>query len=430
MRTDSSPWWQVFVGFWIQALSIGSLVYAYGVVAVTIGEAFQPSRTMLMMGMAAMTLVSGLISPWLGAAVDRKSIRILMLMGMTSIGCGFLLMSMAGAMWQIPMVYALFMAFGYAMLGPLGASTLLSRWFTKRRGLAMGVAAMGTSFGGLAFPPLIQMLVDLYEWRVALRLIGLTVLALGVPVIWFFTVDRPSAIATAAETGEAGTADTNKNREAVLGARFWNTRSITSNRDFWIIALSVGIMFGAFTGTLGNLVPFARDLGIPLDQAALLMSIAAFMAIPGTLIFGAIADHVDIRAALAVIMVAIASGLLFFIGNPSHTSLMIGSFLVGIGGGGMIPVWSAMLARIFGAVNFGRTMGLMNPMLMFFSLLSPPLAGLIHDLSGSYHFAFLSYATALLLATLTLPLIKGTGEVSMPVTSAAQTQINEAEGQS
>ncbi|MEQ6889093.1 MFS transporter [Halomonas sp. CS7] len=395
MKSNASAWCQVFVAFWIQAIGIGSLVYAYGVVAVPLAEAFQPSRMLLMLGMAAMTLCAGLYSPWLGARIDHSSLRRLMAIGVVAIAAGYLLLSWVGEMWQVPVIYALLMSFGYATLGPLFASTLLSRWFSQRRGLALGIAGMGTSFGGFCFPPLIQLMVETYEWRTAFRLLALIIVAVGLPVVLLLTSDHHARKRAAVDPDRP-----------VIGPVFDSTQAVLGNRNFWLIALSVGVLFAVFTATASNLVPFAVDHGIEKDRAALLIALVAVLAVPGTLIFGALADHLDLRAALAMLMSLIAVGLLCLLNDPPYAMMVVGSLLVGLGGGGMIPVWGALLAKVFGLLDYGRVMGLMNPVLMLFTLVAPPLAGYLHDLTGSYDAAFLGFAVPLVAVILLLPLIR------------------------
>jgi len=72
----------------------------------------------------------------------------------------------------------------------------------------------------------------------------------------------------------------------------------------------------------------------------------------------------------------------------------------------MIPVWGALLAKVFGLLDYGRVMGLMNPVLMLFTLVAPPLAGYLHDRTGSYDAAFIGFAVPLVAVILLLPLIR------------------------
>lgn len=390
-------WMQVLVAFLIQSVSSGALMYSYSVIAVPFNDTFQPSRMVLMLGIPAMMLVSGLVSPFLGASIDKKPLRGLLTFALAATAGGFVLLSMVTAMWQVPVIYAALMAFGLSLLGPLSASTLVSRWFLRRRGMALGIAAMGTSFGGFLYPQLIQAVSDALEWRSALRVMGLTIGLLIIPV-WLLTVDHPR---------KKGLDPDGKPLLATAGdmpqGEYNSTGAVIRVPAFWAIALIVGVMFAAFTAVLGNLSPFVLDSGLSAEQGARMIAMIALMAIPGTLLFGWLADRLDTRAAMALVVASIALGLLCYIG-ASYFWIMAGSVLIGLGGGGMIPIWSAQLANAFGPWSYGRVMGLMNPVLMPFNLAAAPLAGRVMDTTGSYTLAFVLLAGLMLASLLLLPL--------------------------
>jgi len=136
-------------------------------------------------------------------------------------------------------------------------------------------------------------------------------------------------------------------------------------------------------------------------------------------LFGWCADRFDVRLALAAIMLLMMLGLALFWGTPDMPRLFAGSLILGLGGGGMLPVWSSLLAQIYGVLNYGRVMGLMSPVLLPFNLLTPPLAGWIRDVTGSYDMAFVAFVLLLLLAVVMIPLIERSGPGSRPVDGEA-----------
>jgi MFS family permease len=100
--------------------------------------------------------------------------------------------------------------------------------------------------------------------------------------------------------------------------------------------------------------------------------------------------------------------------------LVAGSLILGLGGGGMLPVWSSLLAQVYGVLNYGRVMGLMAPVLLPFNLLTPPLAGWVRDISGSYDLAFMGFVLLLLLAVAMIPLIERSGSTSRRASAAEE----------
>jgi|TARA_R100000005_G_scaffold96055_1_gene80363 MFS family permease len=412
IRTQHWPWLQLVVAFLIQATGAGALSYSYSVIAVPLAETFDASRMTLMLGLTCMTLGAGVVSPMAGIAIDRLSLRLIMIFAILMTSLGFVALSVTTAMWQVPAIYGLVFCFGYVLLGPLSASTLLARWFTRKRGLALGIAGAGTSFGGFLFPPLISWLTDLLGWRVALQVFAAVIALIAIPVA-LMAADRPALKGYTPPLPE-GDAD----HEAHTGARFNSTDTIIRHRAFWVIAISVGFMFAAFTATVGSLTPFVLDTGATREQGAMLIANLALAAVPGTLLFGWCADRFDVRLALAAIMLLMMLGLALFWGTPDMPRLFAGSLILGLGGGGMLPVWSSLLAQIYGVLNYGRVMGLMSPVLLPFNLLTPPLAGWIRDVTGSYDMAFMAFVLLLLLAVVMIPLIERSGPGLRPVEGA------------
>lgn len=390
-------WWLVGVAFIAQMVGAGAIMYSYSVIVLPFESEFQASRMAMMLGVTVMPLVSALISPFLGRALDRYSLRAFMLVGSLALPLGFMALSFATAIWQLPVVYALFMAFASLLMGPLAASTLLARWFRTRLGLAMGIAAMGTSVGGFLFPPLVEWLIDAFEWRVAYRWLALILLSLTLPAM-LLVVNRPGDRGLRAY----GATDAEASGR---GQTAFSTSAVLKNRNFWLVAGVISVLFATYSALLSNLVPFALDTGISKERGAMLISVLALFGMLGKIIFGVVADYVDLRAGLGVAAALIAGGLSLFL-DGSFPALLGGSVCIGLAAGGMLPVWGALLARLFGADDYGRVMGMMNPVLMPMTVVAPPLAGRIYDVTGSYRIAFIVFIVALLIAICLLPAIR------------------------
>lgn len=391
----TAGWQQVFVAFLIQCVSTGTIVYSFSVISLVFDTQWQPSRTLLTASMSAMVLVSGLMSPWIGVRLDKGSIRQLMLIGAVLLASGFALLSVASSMIMVIAIYAIFMSMGSILLGPLTASALLARWFEKRRALAMGIAAMGTSLGGFVFPPLVQSLIDQLGNQMSFVGLGAIVLVATVPFIFWLTIDRPSDRGLHAD-GEDAPPLVNPNSPS-----FDSSAAVFRSTNFWLIGISLGILFGTYSGLMANMgtvtVDFGHDSGI---TAGLLMQIAVCGFI-GKLLFGSVADKVDLRFALGAAILSLTGGFLLLSQGADARFLSLGAILAGLAAGGMLPVWGALLAKCFGTANYGRVMGLMSPVIMPFNIVGPPALGAVADLSGSYVNGLLLYA-GLLTAVISL----------------------------
>lgn len=390
-------WWMLGVAFFIQMLGSGTIVYSYSVVAVPLGAEFEASRTAMMFGITAMSLSSALVSPLLGRIIDRYSIRALIMFAALALALGYFLLSFVNAMWQVPIIYAGCMSMATLILGPLAASTLLARWFKSKLGLVMGIAAVGVSLGGFIFPPFIEWMIGAFEWRSAFRLLALMILFLTLPAA-LLVVDHPKDRGLMAY----GSIDVSATKEKLLDQ---HPVSLLRNRNFWLVAIVVSGLFAVYTALLSNMVPFAMGAGVSREQGALLISIIAACGVAGKLIFGVLADHIDLRIGLAVAILLLIAGLACFLGDGLAV-LVAGSVAIGFAAGGMLPVWGAILAWLFGADNYGRVMGQMNPIIVPMYMLAPLLAGAIYDKTGSYSTAFMLFMSLLLLLLFLLPAIR------------------------
>lgn len=405
-------WWQVLVALVIQAVSAASIFTGYSVVIAPFKEEFSPGNMVLMLGITIAVLASGVLSALLGKAIDRVAMRKLMIIGAGMIAAGFLLLTVTTSMVQVLLIYGTFMSVGCVLLGPIACTALLARWFTRRRGLAIGIAASGSALGGLLFPPLVQMLIDAYDWRTAYHLYALTVLVLTVPLILLCVVDRPSAELQSvdADTHHAQTATSSPESASATTSPF-------ADRNFWMIALVIGTVFCGPMALVSNMMQYAGERGIGAAEAALLLSVYSGACLVGKLLSTVVIDHINHRLGLAVTLCSIGLGMWIFLQGDSYTAIQLACVVTGLASGTSLLFWSVILAHTYGASRVGETMGKMNLIIMPFSLVAPPLFGWVSDYTGSYGNALVGYMMLLIFALLVLTQVQ-VGDRRSPVVEA------------
>lgn len=379
-------WWIVIAVILVQALGSGIGSYSYGVLVSPIGAEFGASRMELMWGMTGSSLFGMLVSPYLGAQVDRRPMQMVMALGCVVMMLGMVLIARTTSIWQFILAYTIFVSVAQNILGPLPSNALVSRWFTQYRGRALSLAALGTSVGGLLFPLLFQTLIDSHGWRMACTWIGIGATALVLPVVLKVVRSRPAdmglhpdGVDAAASHGAASAHQISR----VLGAG-----EIFADRSFWQIATAMSVMFAAYSAMMANLVPYALGHGIPSKQAALLMSTIAITGFVGKLLFSLVADRVNLKYALLTSMLLVALPLLLLSQATLYPLMVLGAISAGLASGGLVPVWGALLARVYGPENFGKVMGMMQPVTIVTVLIGVPMTGFIFDRTGSYSLAF------------------------------------------
>lgn len=390
-------WHVVAVSVVTQALQAGVLIYCFGTMAVAFEQEFGATRTQVMFGATVLSLTTSLFAPLFGNLVDRRSVRSLMLVAIGALALGLLALSQVRTLWQVWLVFGTLLPVGNLLLGQLPTAALVTRWFSRLRGRAMGIAATGTSLGGFVLPVLLTSLIERFGWRHALAMLGVGAFVLVAPLVHRLVVDRPADLGVhpdgdaVAPPQSAGPAPGDGGVAAIL-----------RDRAFWCETLAIGLGLFVYLGFLSNLYPHALATGHVPSRAAALMSVVALCSIAGKLGFGTVADRMDLRHTMWLAFGCMCVGTLLLSQAASYAALVAGAVLFGLAAGGLLPVWGAMVAKTFGPARFGRALGAMNLAMAPLTLLSAPYAGHLFDRYGTYELAFMSYAAFLTLAALAL----------------------------
>lgn len=397
----AAGWRQVAVGFMLLAAT-GMVASTYSIIAVPLAKEFQPSRTVLMLAMTVLSGTSAVLAPLLGNLMDRVPLRRLMLAGGMCLALGYAAMSLATSFAQVLLVFGLLIAPANVLIGPVAITVLLSRWFAQKRGRAVGIAIAGISAGGFFFPLIIQALLNTSEWRQALQLLSLVLLAWTIPVT-MLVIDRPSDRGLNPD----GAAEAPQISREELAKAPISAREVLSDPTFWVLAVTVSIVTAGLKGTITNLAPLAIDAGIRARDAASLISIYAACGFIAKLNFAALSDRLGPRTLMYISLAGFSVGMVCLTqASGGYGVIAFGIALAGLFGGLMIPAESYLAPRVFGQRAVGRAMGLLSGTILLAMLATPPIFGLIFDVFGSYTGVFWTFAGLALLALTWVRLIR------------------------
>lgn len=389
--------WRIVGGVFIAQLFItGFMTYSFGLFVVPLQETFEATRAQANLAMTATTLAGLALSPLLGALADRVSSRLLMTVGAAVFALGLLAMSHSASIWQFVAIFGVSISFASLALGPLVGSTTIARWFSRRRGRALGIAAVGTSVGGLVLPVLLGDWIATQGWRTALQYLAIAVAGGVLPLMLLLIRSNPQALGLHPD-GEAPAPGAG----AAPGVDI-DFRGILRHPAFWAIGLTMGLLFSVYSALMANLVPYAQGTGISLEAAGRLMMVIAASGLVGKLLFGMAADKISLRLGLWAAIALVFVGLVVLLQEPPYTVTALACVAIGLAAGGMLPVWGALLAEVFGVMSYGRVMGLMNPLITLLVMPGFVVTGHLYDRSGDYHSAFWLYLVLLAVAALTL----------------------------
>lgn len=362
----------------------GLIIYSMGMYASTFEDIFDASRARIAIIETCFTIGVNVMSPVLGYLVDKRSARHVMALGAISLGLGLILISQAGKLFHMWVLFATLIPLGALSLGMLPSSTLITRWFRRRRGLALGISLTGTSIGGTVAPPLLAFLFASYGWRTALLIVGISVIALA-PLIFFTMRNSPADLGLKTEAAAPAAAP---NASEYVE---WPIKSLLKTPSTYLQALYSGLLLAIFFGLITNLGFHMKDLGFAPTQSGFVFSIIAACSFAGKIVFGTLIDRIGPSRAGMLAVSSTAAGLATFLLTQDFAVILLAAGLMGLGAGGNTPVWNSLIARDFGPKSFGRALGIQSPMHIPITAPAAPIAGYVSDTTGSYELIFMVY---------------------------------------
>ncbi|MEE3326612.1 MAG: MFS transporter [Myxococcota bacterium] len=396
-------WWVVASVFVAQFFMVGFFTYTFPLILVPVRESFGATATEVNLAMTVSTVTGILLPPLVGPLVDGWSARKLMMVGAVMFSASLGLLSLAESVAAFILIFAVVLAPANTLLGPITGSALVSRWFVASRGKALGVAATGTSVGGIVLPFLISDWLGVWGWRGSLQALGVLVAVFTLPMLTLALRDHPADKGVEAE-GQLSSQAAALSDSSPLG--LMGTRDVLRSRAYWVIGTCLGLLFMAYMGLLGNMGLYVEGRGMEASFSVTLMSLIAFCGLIGKIVVGSASDRIGLRPGLWVSLALAAAGIALFSTEPGETVLMLAACLLGLASGGMLPVWSGMVAAAFGAQNFGRAMGLMTPLIAIIIMPGFMIAGWSDDTTGSFVPALRIFVGEIVVAGLLLLALK------------------------
>jgi MFS family permease len=349
--------------FCIVGLALWGLPFYYDFMV----QQFGWTRAQVTSGNALSKLVVGPIFGFgAGWIIDRFGPRRVMMAGILMAGG-----ALVGLGWVTTLAtfyfFYLFNALGYVCGGPLPNQVLLSRWFDKSRGKAMGFAYLGIGIGGATVPWISHALVQHFGWQSALRLLGVSIIVVSLPLA-FFVKEAPLRSTT--DRKMMGTAE-------VMGA--------FKTLPFYLLTFGSMCSIAAVSGTQQNLKLFlSLDRHFTQGDAARVLSVVLSFSIVGRLLMGWLADRFSKKYVMLLTYLLVAAGIPFLFLAHSQGPLYASAAVFGVGLGGDYMIIPLMTAEIFGMEVLGRLLGVILTAGGIAEAVSPWLTGRLRDATGNY----------------------------------------------
>jgi MFS family permease len=377
--------WVIAVVCMILMANTYGLRFSFGVFFKSLEQDFGWTRA-LTSGVFSVYMLLGCLFAILGGWIaDRYGAKIVFIVMAFFTFLGLSLTSQANSLWNFFLSYSLLVGIG---TGPnyVVATSIVTRWFSKKRGVALAVVTSGVGLGSIVMAPLAAYLIENYGWRLSFVILGFIALIIMITCSLFFK-KVPSENTALSEDNNHGVAKPSERqqKEAEAFSLFQALRT----RNFWtIVAIWVFYSFCLFT-VMTHLVPYATDSGITPMDAASVLGVLGLASVPSRILMGILSDRFGRKPASLIGALLMVAAMVWLIYSSNLWMLYVFAIAFGVAYGGLSPATSAVVGDIFGVRNIGVIFGLLEIGWVVGSAAGPALSGYIFDTTGRYFLAFL-----------------------------------------
>ena len=356
-------WRMVFTGLAVEFTVIGFLFYSFPIFWPYLISELGMTESQLGMVTAFYFIPVAILAIFVGRALDKYSVKNFMMIGSMIYAVGLFSLSFINSFWSLITIYLTILALGSIMMGNLAVAKLISNWFDKNAGRALGIAAVGISFSGVVLPLIVDPLLDIVGWRNVYVIFASVVLFIILPLIFFVVIDDPYTVNQVKDGMK-------RDLEEESLPKVMTSKNLLSNKVFWIISLAFAFQFLSMMGVIAFLPIHASKMGLdqtwnligfPVKQYVFAYALAAFGGVLGKLIFGYLIDIMKAAYPSMLAMSLQATGIFGFTYFSEPSIFLLSALIFGLGYGAATPLMTACYLRAFGSNNLGKARGISSP---------------------------------------------------------------------
>jgi MFS family permease len=393
----------VFYGWWIVLGAILAQFIAMGqnqstnLILGPMTQEFGWTRSQFILPTSVGVLISGFLGFFVGAQVDRRGARPLLVIGAFISSTALILLAYVQELWQFWVLRGVVLVLGNVMVGNLVVNITVSKWFVDRRGWAISMAALGVSGWSVLGTQLLRPVVDIYGWRAGWITLGFATWALF--FIAMLMRRQPEDYGLLPDGRTASDEHTEHGRAAIQRAARDLANSFTRGEaartpQLWLLVLAFGFALTGMTALFAHMLQFFVDAGFTRTEAAFFYSTQGGFSLLAKFIWGGAMQRLPARMLVAVAFSIAGSatlGMVLLVDRSSWQVVAALSAAWGLGTGGMIPLSEFVWASYFGRRHIGAVRGLGMPFTVMLTSAGPLFASEVFDRTGSYDIAFLTF---------------------------------------
>ncbi len=392
----------VFYGWWVVVACFVSMAMAGGVGNLSFPVFLKPlsaefgwTRAQVSGGISAFMLAITCTAPFVGRAVGTYGPRAIMIPAAVLVGLCLMLLSQITALWQLYLL-RLGVGVGFTALAHVPVNIVISRWFTRKRGRAMGTAMIGAPVGGLLLTPLVSSGVEWLGWRPTLLILGGLLWLILIPVLCGLLRDRPADLGLLPDGERRRTADDTPDKAGA--GEGLSARATVRTGRFWALIGIYFLAYGCLFSVMIHQYPYLTDQGWSAQHAALLVSVLLSASVISGLGFGWASERYDPMqlAASCYALGGIGLALLLWASPVVAVTGFVACF--GLFFGGTTPLTALVTGRMFGMKAHGVIYGFYQTIICLSGFVGPTVMGFLYDTTGSYELGFSGVGIGLLCA--------------------------------
>jgi MFS family permease len=364
-------------------------VYSFSLFFKPLMQEFHAGRAAISLAFTLQLLVGAFSAAPIGWLIDRFGARRVILIG-TAI-FGLILVSNRLFTGSLRELYVFYVLLGLSIhgVGPIPYGKVVSHWFDRTRGLALGLTMLGIGLGAMVMPSLAQTLIVRFGWNTAYSILGASVLFICWPIVACFLKETPEEIGLVSDGATATTSltDNEGTRQGLTAREAW------CSRDFWIMVSVFILVSASVQGCVVHMAAMLSDKGLSSNSAALGSSLIGAAVLIGRAGTGYLLDWFPASSLAAILFGGSALGVAALWLGDSRL-MLAGAFLVGLGLGAEIDIIAYMTSRYFGLLDFGKVYSSALAAFALAGALGPLLMGAGFDRTGSYRDPLLVFLVA------------------------------------
>ncbi|TAH21667.1 MAG: MFS transporter [Cytophagales bacterium] len=399
--------WKVLGGlFFVYTISNGIILNTLPAFYPQLMDNFGWNQSEVTRPATLMYMTIAFLAPIVGILLDKFKPNSVIAFGIISLLIALFLYSQVASLQMLTSVYVLF-ALGLTFGGIVSSMYLITKWFKKHRGLAVGIFLMASSVGGAIFPKIAGWGIQQYDWRVAaLIMFGIATVFTLVPLL-FLIKNAPTKLGELSDEVEARGQEKNADFEGIT------LKNAMKMPNFYLLLFVTAILWFCITGVINHqTIYFEKDLQLPKNTVTSILSVFFISSFIGKALFGYLSDKYNKRSMmlLAILNLLLGSTILKYIPLNINFLTFVFGIVYGIGFSGAFTMIQVIIADFYGGVSYGKILGVFTMIDTLAGSAGIGILGKLRAESTSYTTGFDMLIVLCVISALCVIILKKRGE--------------------